>query len=226
MKTLFKSVSTENTGVYMAKIYLMTMNEAEKLSLDFCLNHFPKRLERAKRFRFREDYLRCIGAGALLYGILSVNEDNLVTSENGKLSDPTISKSFSISHSGDYVLLCVDNAETGADIQLIDVKEVKLSKRVCTPDEAEWLKNRDSEDFFTIWTLKESVMKLTGLGMKLEVRSFSVLPLIERGEMYFKGKRIYSITDTIPGYSLSYCSLNPLEKTKPAVITAGMFDSE
>ncbi len=210
----------------MADIYLMTINEADKLTEDFCLRHFPKRLERAKRFRFREDYLRCIGAGALLHGILSVNENNLVTSEYGKISDPTITKSFSISHSGDYVLLCVDNVETGADIQQIDVKDVKLSKRVCTYDEAEWLKKRDPEDFFAIWTLKECIMKLTGLGMKLEVQSFSVLPLIEKGEMFFEGKRIYSITDMLPGYSLSYCSLKPLDKTKPAVVTAGMLDSE
>lgn len=210
----------------MAELYLMTIEEAGKLTEEFCLKHYPERLEKAKKFRFRDDYLRCIGAGALLYGILNVNEDDIVTSKYGKPSDPAIKKCFSLSHSGDYVLLATDTAEVGADIQKINNKDTKVFRRACTEDEKKWLLENDREEFFTIWTLKESVMKLTGLGMSLDAGSFSVMPLIESGEMIFNDQKIYAITSSVQGYKIACCSLNPPDKTKPAVVTAGMFDSE
>lgn len=193
----------------MAEIYLLTTEEAAKIPGEYCLAHFRKRLARANRFLRREDYLRCIGAGALLHGILGVEEKNLVLSEYGRLSDPTLGSCFSISHSGSCILLAVDRGEIGADIEYIDPRHLDLADRVCLPEEADWLRGRGAAAFFTLWTLKESMMKLTGRGMRLDAQSFSVLPLITRGEMSFEGRKIYASTKTLGEYQLSVCAENP-----------------
>lgn len=206
----------------MAEIYLLTIKEAEKIPEGYCFEHFPERLMRANSFRRREDYLRCIGAGALLHGILGVREKDLVVSEFGKLSDPMLGRHFSLSHSGDYILLAVDKKELGADIEYIDPHHAEVAVRVCTNEELNWIRGRDPEAFFTLWTLKESVMKYTGRGMHLDAGSFSVLPLAEKGEMCFEGKRLYAKTKTAAQHRLSVCAESRLDGSSITAVTAEM----
>jgi len=195
----------------MPELFLMTIEEAANIERDYCSEHFPKRLARADRFVRHEDYLRCIGAGALIFGILGLEEKDLKESKYGKLSAPQSGKCFSISHSGDYILLAVDDREIGADVELIDPRHETLADRVCLPDERNWLHGRGADAFFAVWTLKESMMKLTGRGMTMDAQSFSVLPLIENGEMLFEGSRIYAKTLSLGSYRLSVCAENRLD---------------
>lgn len=63
---------------------------------------------------------------------------------------------FSISHSGSYGLCAVSSSLIGVDVQHHRTVSRALPQRVCTEKELASL------DFFTLWTLKESYIKLRG----------------------------------------------------------------
>lgn len=87
--------------------------------------------------------------------------------ENGKpyLKDSELH--FSLSHSGDYILLAVSDQEIGADIQEKQSKDVvKLANRFFAPEEAQYLGILPLESqrdyFYHLWTAKEACTKLLG----------------------------------------------------------------
>lgn len=74
---------------------------------------------------------------------------------------------FSLSHSGDYILLAVSDKEIGADIQEKQPKDVvKLANRFFSPEEAQYLSTLppefQSDYFYHLWTAKEACTKLLG----------------------------------------------------------------
>ncbi len=81
----------------------------------------------------------------------------IVTNERGKpqFKDMTLPH-FSLSHSGDYVLLALSSAPVGADIERH--REVKNALHLKIADKCE----REDFDFFELWCLRESLSKLTG----------------------------------------------------------------
>ena len=124
-----------------------------------------------------------LGAGIILdqglqkYG-LRERDVKIKYGENGKpyLEDnPDIY--FNLSHSGNMVLAVFSNAEVGCDIEEVGKSQEKLAERFFCPSEYEYLmeikdERERCEEFYRIWTLKESFMKVTGLGMKLALDSF------------------------------------------------------
>lgn len=77
---------------------------------------------------------------------------------------------FSLSHSGDYVLLAVSDKEIGADIQFRRGGELqKMAKHFMTQEEFQlWSEQspvQQKELFYQIWAGKEAYLKLTGEGM-------------------------------------------------------------
>ena len=81
---------------------------------------------------------------------------------------------FSISHSGEYVLCAVDESPVGADIQIIRPETEKLIRRICSEIELE------KADFFTLWCLKESFIKLIGR----RDRPYKEIEFLQDGEIY------------------------------------------
>lgn len=63
---------------------------------------------------------------------------------------------FSLSHTASYVLCAVSEAPVGADIEAIRSVRPGVPERVCTPDELLLF------EFFELWTLKESFIKVSG----------------------------------------------------------------
>ena len=100
------------------------------------------------------------------------------TGENGKpyLEEyPEIH--FNLSHSGNMVFAVFSDREVGCDIEEIGKPQEKLAERFFCPEEYEHLmkiedEHKRCEEFYRLWTLKESFMKVTGLGMKLPLDSF------------------------------------------------------
>ena len=88
---------------------------------------------------------------------------------------------FSLSHSGGRAVLAIcDAAEIGIDLELIrPIEHIDLARRyfhsnevaaiVGPPDAAV-----QSRAFFTIWTLKEAVVKALGSGLSIPLDSFDV----------------------------------------------------
>jgi len=86
---------------------------------------------------------------------------------------------FNLSHTKDRVAVALAfEREIGVDIERLDPHRVDevTARQMFAPDEFNlWLNaaNR-SEAFFRIWTVKESIMKATGLGSALPLRDFNV----------------------------------------------------
>ena len=142
----------------------------------------PKRREKVIRYRMPDDRKRSLAAGLIIRKILNENglsEDSLKYSENGKpLADNLF---FNISHAGDYVVGVSSDREVGCDIEKIVDAPLEVADRFFHLKEAEYIKSAEDKNraFFTLWTLKESYMKMTGRGMNLPLDSFEVVPMTD-----------------------------------------------
>jgi len=89
---------------------------------------------------------------------------------------PDIGLFFSVSHSGSTWICAVSEQEVGIDIQ----KETghnreRIAKRVFHPQEYAYLLENEFDDFFSVWTAKESYVKFTGQGIGKNFSTFSVV---------------------------------------------------
>lgn len=105
-------------------------------------------------------------AHALASRVLGVSDGALVYGPSGKPMLPG-GPEFSLSHTKGAVILAVDRAPVGVDVERIRPVSPKLPRRIMSPKEYAWFSVRGSqpEDFFTLWTLKESYYKALGTGL-------------------------------------------------------------
>lgn len=104
----------------------------------------------------------------LLKSLLSVTENiqvplNIEINENGKPYIPDCPWKFSISHSGDALVIAVSDEEIGVDCEE-EVPEEKIkaiSERFFSKEEQEFCK--DSATFTEVWTKKEAYAKMLGI---------------------------------------------------------------
>lgn len=75
---------------------------------------------------------------------------------------------FSLSHCRGMVCCALSSDSVGVDVEQVRPVRPAIVRRVCTEEERLWLSvQRDQTDaFFSLWTLKESVMKLSGQGIR------------------------------------------------------------
>lgn len=113
---------------------------------------------------------------------------------------------FNLSHSGDYVLCSAaveeeNDVKVGCDIETVKDYQEKMAKRYYCKEEMDALDALSTEEqktelFYQYWVLKESFMKATRLGMKLDTRTFCVDrskkdPLLIRQPEYIKEQYYY-----------------------------------
>lgn len=112
---------------------------------------------------------------------------------------------FSISHSGNYAMVVMSDTEIGCDIQQIKEVNIGIADRFFTADESKYV--RSTEDFFRLWTLKESFIKAVGKGLSMPLNSFCIKGL-DTAEPYceYEGK-LYKFTefDKPNGYRAAIC---------------------
>mgnify|MGYP004520747287 FL=1 len=131
------------------------------------------------RYRMPDDRKRSFGAGVIIQKILEdhgLSEKHLKYSENGKpFADGLF---FNVSHAGDYVVGVLSDCEVGCDIEKAVNAPLEIAEHYFNFPELEYIKSQRDKNkaFFTLWTLKESYMKMTGRGMKLLLDSFELLP--------------------------------------------------
>lgn len=128
----------------------------------------PSRQKRADAFRFDTDRANCIMAWSLLEELMSKNGENIydynyIVDDNGKPYLENCSYHFSISHSGNTVVVAIASVDVGVDVQYIVDDYEKIAKRVCTENELSKIK--DKYDFVRAWTFKEATVKCTGTGI-------------------------------------------------------------
>lgn len=124
--------------------------------------HWPKRYEKALRYRKEEAAKQCIGAGILLEAA-GFTETEYATAEHGKpyfAGGPEIS----LTHSGVWVMLGVSNGPAiGVDLEAEREFDIRTMARIMTAEEASYV-GADPVRFFKVFTAKESVMKALGTG--------------------------------------------------------------
>ncbi len=91
----------------------------------------------------------------------------LRTNEYGKPYLPG-GPQFSLSHTRGAVAAAIGTGPVGVDLERVRPLKAKLPQRVLSPSELAWFQDRGQrpEDFFTLWTLKESYYKYLGTGLR------------------------------------------------------------
>ena len=104
---------------------------------------------------------------------------------------------FSLSHTRGFVLAAVSASPVGADVQLRDGRGERLAGRLMSERE------REQFDFYELWSLRESLYKLTGEGslrtMRFERRGGLIIPPYAGAEC-----RVY---EDVPGCAAAASSL-------------------
>lgn len=196
-----------------------------------------KEIERANRFLFVEHQRRFIVAHGMMRQILSEyigsspESVRLGTNSNGKpilmQSNHRDTWSFSLSYSADLAVLAIcRGAEIGVDIEWrrLDRSFLEMARRYFFPGETHYLfglqGDRLVEEFYRIWTLKESWLKAIGVGLAgLEI--IEIVP--DRDHCFdvrIHHKNLlntiviptdtfqWRFFDTLPGYTGCYTRLN------------------
>ena len=87
---------------------------------------------------------------------------------------------FNLSHSGNVVICAASKDNVGCDIEKIGSAPKRVAERFFCEDEIDWIESFANEDknreFFRIWTMKESYLKMTGEGLRTALNSFRVFP--------------------------------------------------
>lgn len=136
-----------------------------------------ERKNRADRYSRQGDYDRCIVAEALLRYASGGPGYQVERSSQGKpyLKDrPDFH--FNLTHSGRWVAIAWGTEPVGLDVEAFraGADTGKLARRFFCPDEQAYL-NEHPEQFFRLWTMKESYLKYRGTGLTAALNSFSVL---------------------------------------------------
>lgn len=158
-----------------------------------------KRREKILRYYKSEDRKRSLGAGIIIEQILKENglsEDHLKYSENGKpVADNLF---FNVSHAGDYVVGVSSDCDVGCDIEKIIDAPIEIAEHYFNQSEIEYIKSESDKNkaFFTFWTLKESYMKMTGMGMSLPLDSFEIIKT-EKGFILGRSQEKHGFFKTI-----------------------------
>lgn len=127
---------------------------------------------------------------------------------------------FNLSHSGRVAACALCDEEVGVDVQEYRKVKESVAERFFTGQEKEQLKSLNNAEeyerlFFRMWSVKESYIKFTGLGMKQGLDTFVIdweKGLIRdkeegREPVWFKEVSI----DEFPRYAISVCSKNRQE---------------
>ena len=171
----------------MIRIYAVNTDQLEESLLRETYHRMPlERRTKTDSYRQEMDKKRSIAAFYLLEKAWMEHQKSgtqeelqLAYSEFGKPYLPDFPEfHFSISHSG-KIAVCAscETGEIGIDIQLIKEIRLGLAERFFTKLEREELeelplgKERDRQ-FAKIWTMKESYLKYSGRGMRVELSKF------------------------------------------------------
>ena len=179
---------------------------------DMWYDRMPKD-RRIKNDRYKVDVVRkrCIAAYALLvHALCDVQKDGIIPEgfdpgntelpiseyDNGKPYLEGIPIYFNISHSGDMVAVALAPKEVGCDVEYKSKNAMNVAEHFFAEDEVAFLNKTEDEarqelEFTKLWTMKESVVKCTGEGIRRPFDDFSLVDCA--------GKRVSRII--LPGRS-------------------------
>ena len=195
-------------------IYTINISRIRQLDLSWMKDKMPRRWERAGKYLREQDRLLCLGAGYLLNRAVGIrSEDELTFNENGKPIAPS-KADFSLSHSVQRSAIVVGDGQIGLDIEKIESEFPKEAQMIFTEEEKSFCMANPNPNLcsYQLWTMKESVLKASGLGFSLDPTTFSVLPAFSK-EPVKVGENVWHIVSGVfDGYCCSVCREQPIDK--------------
>jgi len=176
-----------------------------------------KRWKNLQHIKADADKKRSMASGYLLdYMCRELQIDNPVY-EYTKRGKPVLRDaecSFNISHSGDYVVLAYHKGQEpiGVDIQNVCPMREGIEKRIL--HEREEMPTGDEKRLRylnRLWTVKESFVKMTGVGLACDLRTIHVD--FENGTVNGDNgeKALFLVVNWKDDYFLSVCTINAID---------------
>lgn len=176
----------------------------------------PRR-KKAERYRFDADRRLCLGSELVLRAALrSFGFDGPLEYEYGEHGKPRLKDCpirFSLSHSGRFVLCAAAEYELGCDLELLAPAPLAVAERFFCPGEYAALAalpdaEAQSVLFFRYWTLKESFLKATGLGLQLPLNSFEIFlsPRLRVEQTLSPQRFSFAEYSQLPGFRCAVCA--------------------
>lgn len=162
------------------KTYFIDIDEIEKLDYKEVFSTLPLyRQKKIDSLQNENDKKLSFLAGYLLKKELKklgfAGKDNEVTIDNyGKEHLPkSCNLFFSLSHSNTKVMLVISDCDVGCDIEFIKKRNLNIADRFFTVNEKDlvYFSNDPTLTLIRIWTLKESYLKLKGIGLSQPLSS-------------------------------------------------------
>lgn len=153
-----------------------------------------------------------LGAGLLLHYVLQkhgAKSEDIQIGVNGKPELDGIY--FNLSHSHDWAVCAVSEKPVGCDLEEIGFASMRIAERYFCKNEIRHLeKFKDEEknrEFYRLWTMKESYIKMTGEGMRVPLNRFEFVfeepvKVIRDGEICPCHIKEYEL----PDYLLTVCA--------------------
>ena len=145
-----------------------------------------RRREKASRFIQRDDRLRSLAAGYLMEHCLpGWEESRFYTGREGK---PFLRNGvpFSLSHSGDYIMLAWQDGAAGIGIDVEQIREMDYYQEIlpyAMAENEQKAVGNHAAAAVRIWTRKESLYKCVGEG----ISDFRELPQVLEDRVLFRG---------------------------------------
>jgi 4'-phosphopantetheinyl transferase len=137
-----------------------------------CCEGFPvEELERINRLKNTSDKLLSATGMAIVKNQLG-NIDNWKRTTYNKPYVEGVEFNFSISHSGNKVVVAFSKKTIGIDIE--EIKPVSLSDFTPVMREEELNSFTDLSAFYRLWAQKEAVIKAEGLGFSMDAKTLIV----------------------------------------------------
>lgn len=143
----------------------------------------PARREKTDLFVFDRDRRLSLGVELLLINALNdLGEDpgaiEVVSDSKGKPILRGSDTCFNLSHSGERVMCSVSDQDVGCDVEIISPIDLNIARNYFHGVEYDSISRCEGEErfrmFFRFWTLKESFMKATGLGLSLGLDEYCI----------------------------------------------------
>jgi len=175
--------------------------------------------EKVLRYRFDEDKIRSLTGVCLIRSAAAERFPgetvSIMKTDKGKpyLSGRT-GYEFNLSHSGDLIVLAVDELPVGIDVEQIKDKNWEIFHRYLTDEEMSMIRGSDDPPavFFEVWTVREAFSKEEGQGLSILDSIFS-MDYHEKTVSY-NGKKLYFRTEKYSSsekYRISLCSRRRLD---------------
>lgn len=225
----------------MVRTYAVNIGQLEEETVFQAALSSVSSYRRRKIAALRNEKERCRSLGASLalntalqaYGLRENSMEYVLGNQGKPMFRDYPEIHFSLSHSGDYAICSIGAREIGNDIERVRSGKLRVAERFFAEEEKEWLyqaKRPEEQEsrMFRLWTMKESFLKVTGLGMSLPLQDFTVF--VEAGgavrlhhtlndNVYYMKE--YALPDAFrekTGYKIAVCCEAPDFAPEPEVV--------